>query len=117
MRFALQLLGVVAVATAIDLVVRLGGFASFAQVLLVEAFLFPLTGVALDRVIRCHGRSSGLRRGLEVILVWAFVLAGLRAGIWAVGLPVGTANLVILSVALLAWVGYRIRKRQKAPEA
>lgn len=68
-------------AAAIDLLIRLSGVASFHQVLWVEAFLFPLTGLALYLLFRSHPRLSGLKGGLQVVLIWAFFLAGLRSGI------------------------------------
>jgi hypothetical protein len=103
---------VILLATAIDLLARSGGFADFAQVLWIEAILLPLTGLALNLVFRNRASPPGLARGLQVVVVWAFFLAGLRAGIWAAGFPVGAANLVIFLVALLAWLGLRVWRRR-----
>lgn len=46
MRFSLQWIGVVLIVTAVDLLVRFGGFADSTQLLWVEALLFPVTGLA-----------------------------------------------------------------------
>lgn len=113
MRFSLQWTGVILLATAVDLLVRFGGFADFRQVLWVETLLFPLTGLVLHRVFHFDPNRSGFRRGLQTALVWAFYLAGLRSGIWAAGFPVGAANLVVLIVAIGAWLGFRLGKRRK----
>jgi hypothetical protein len=109
--------GVMLAAAAIDLLVRFSGLASFNHVLWVEALLFPLTGLALHLVFRSRPRLSGLKRGLQVVLIWAFLLAGLRSGIWAAGFGVGAANLVIFLVALLAWLGFRIVQRRRRRSA
>jgi len=100
-------------ATAIDLLVRFWGSANFNWVLWVEAILFPATGVVLLLLLRSNPRLPGFKRGLQVVLVWAFILAGLRSGIWAAGFPVGAANLLIFLVALLSWLGFRISKNRK----
>lgn len=100
-------------ATAIDLLARFGGFTNFTQVLWIEAALLPLTGFALHLVFRRNASPPGFKRGVQVVVAWAFFLAGLRAGIWAAGFPVGAANAVIFLVALLAWLGTRIRKRRR----
>lgn len=113
MNLPLQLIGVILTATAVDLLVRFGGFADFTQVLWIEAILFPLTGFALYLVFRANEEPSGFKRRLQVAAVWVFFLAGLRSGIWAAGFPVGAANLVIFLVALLAWVGLRVGKRRR----
>jgi len=112
MRFSLQWVGVILLATAVDLLVRFGGFADFTQVLWVETLLFPLTGLALHWVFHRHPNPSGFRKGLKTALVWAFFLAGLRSGIWGSGFSVGAANLVVLIVAIGAWLGFRLARRQ-----
>jgi hypothetical protein len=113
MTFTLQWIGVILIAMAIDLLVRFGGSADFTRVLWAEAFLFPLTGLALHLVFRSHPRPSALRRTLQGVLVWAFLLAGLRAGIWAAGSSVALANLVVFLVALFAWLGSRFARRRR----
>jgi hypothetical protein len=113
MKFPLQWIGVVLLATTIDLLVRFGGPADFTRVLWAEAFLFPLTGLALHLVFRSHPRPSALRRALQGVLLWAFLLAGLRAGIWAAGSSVGLANLVVFLVALFVWLGFRFARRRR----
>lgn len=113
MKSTLQWISVILIATAIDLLARFGGFASFTQVLWIEAVLLPLTGSALHLVFRHHASPPGFKRRLQVVAVWAFFLGGLRAGVWAAGFPVGAANVLIFLVALLSWLGFRIMKRRK----
>lgn len=113
MKFRFQWTGVILSATAIDLLARFGGFTNFTQVLWIEAALLPLTGFALHLVFRRNASPPGSKRGVQVVVVWAFFLAGLRSGIWATGFPVGAANVVIFLVALLAWFGFRIMRRRR----
>lgn len=110
MRFTTQWVGVILAAAGIDLLFRLGIAGSYQSVLWVEAILFPLAGLTLHLIFRSRGRSHGFRGWLQVASVWAFILAGVRSGIWAAGVPVGVANLVILFLALLGWLGSRLRK-------
>ena len=112
MRISLQWLSVVLAATAIDLLARFGGSFSFHGVLWVEAFLFPATGVGLLFLLRKAPRLSGFKRTFQVVLIVSFFLAGLRSGLWASGLPVGTANLLVLAGAILTWIGSRVSRRR-----
>jgi len=101
---ALRWIGVIVMATALDLLLRFGVSPGLRAVLWGEAVLFPLTSGALILLRRSRPRSSGLRGALQVILIWAFLLAGIRSGAWAAGVPVTVANLLVLGLAILAWV-------------
>lgn len=111
MRFTLQWVGIILVVAAVDLAVRFRIEGDYGRVLWVEAILFPLAAFALNLLFRSRGRPSGGQGRFETVVVWAFFLAGIRSGLWAAGLPVGVANLVLFLLAILGWTGSRLRKR------
>lgn len=108
MRFALRWLGVVLIATAIDLLVRFALPFDLSRVLRVEAALFPLTGLALFLLFRSEPRASPGWRRVQIVVIAAFPLAGIRSGLWAAGLPVQRANLVVLAIGIVTWLGFRL---------
>lgn len=112
----LQWILVIWVAATVDLLVRFRGSIGFARVLWTEAVLFPLTGLVLILLLRRNRRLTGFKRGLQVVLVWAFFLAGVRSGIWAAGFGVGAANLMVFLVALFGWLGWRVGRASTAPD-
>lgn len=120
MPILVQWILVISAAAIVDLLVRFRLSPSFAATLWAEAVLFPLTGVVLLLLLKAGPRLKGFRRGLQVVLVWTFFLAGVRAGIWAMGFRVGTANLVIFFAALFGWLGYRVtgggRRKRENPD-
>ena len=103
--------------TLADLAVRLATRFSMAWVVPAEAMLFLGTSLALWRL---HDRAPApvpWQSTLQRVLVAAFALAGLRAALWAGGLHVARANVVVLTVgALLALAVVRSR-RSRAAEA
>lgn len=111
MGVALRWIGVIAAATAADLVVRFVLPLDQTGVLRVEAILFPLTGLALLALFRAGPRLSPGWRRAQIVAVAAFSLAGLRAGLWAGGVPVNRANLAALGVGALTWLGIRLFRR------
>lgn len=114
MRFTFQWVSLILATTAADLLVRFGVPGGHSRVLWVEAILFPLAGIALHLVFRSRPRPSGLKSGLQTTAVWAYLLAGIRSGLWAAGFPVAVANLAVLLLALLGWLGSRLMKEKKA---
>lgn len=113
---ALRWLGVILAATVLDLLLRFGVSPRFRGVLWGEAVLFGLTSLGLLLLHRSRPTPSGGRRVLQVILIWAFLLAGVRSGAWAAGVPVTVANLSVLGLAILAGVAHRIAgKRRRKP--
>lgn len=105
-------IGVIAAATGIDLVLRfLGGF-DFRRVMHGEAVLFPLTGLALARLLQTDPRTHGWRRALRLGLVWLFCLGGLRPLLWTLGLPLLVANLATLAVPVVAVPVWLLRRRR-----
>ena len=55
--------------------------------------------------------SPGWRRGLQVVLVFSFVLGALRSAIWVSGGPVTVANAIILGLGISVWLVWRYRRR------
>lgn len=102
-------LGILVLSTAIDLGVRFMGSFSFQRVLWTEAALFLLTAFALVALRRNQPRLARGKERLQILLIAAFFLAGLRSGLWAFGIPVGTVNVMVLLAAVVIWVGFRMR--------
>ncbi|MGD2120922.1 MAG: hypothetical protein PVJ76_04220 [Gemmatimonadota bacterium] len=108
---------VFAVATFVDLLARFAIPFQMTRVLAVEAVLFPAAAAAFLVLMRKGPSQTGFRRKLQIILIGGFFLAGLRSGLWAAGIPVGTVNLLVLAAAVLTWVAYRVRKGMAANQA
>ena len=98
-------------ATAVDLFARFGLSFQMTRVLLVEAILFPVSALLFLKLMRAGPEQTGFRRKLQIGIVAAFILAGLRSGLWAAGLPIGIVNLSVLAAALFAWLAYRWRRQ------
>jgi hypothetical protein len=107
-------LAVFGAATVIDLIARFGVSFQLNRVLWVEAVLFPAAGFAFLLLMRRGPDQVGFRRKLQVFTIAAFFLAGLRSGLWAAGMPIGSVNLTVLAAAILVWSGFRIRRRYGA---
>jgi hypothetical protein len=106
---------VFAVALA-DFAVRIATNFDMVWVVRAEAILFLGTSLALWL---WHNRRPAQVRwqvGLQRMLVAAFALAGLRAALWAGGLEVAKANLVVLIVGavLVAVAVVQSRRRSAA---
>jgi hypothetical protein len=114
MRTLMKWLGVFAGATAIDLFVRFGLPFQMTTVLVAEAILFPVTGFVFLWLLRRSPGKVGFPRRLQLLTIAAFFLAGLRAGLWASGVPIGMANIAVLMVAVLAWLSFRRARRAGA---
>ena len=115
MKSFVQWAAVLAVATALDLAIRFLLPFNLARVLAVESLLFPATGwVLLHFSRRAPGPGRGTRI-VQVILIAGFFLAGLRSLLWVLGVPVQMANLVVVILAALAWIGFRRRALKRKP--
>jgi hypothetical protein len=90
---------VIVAAATVDLTVRFAARFDLARVLQLEAVLFPAAALALLALMRREPRAAGWARAWRVGLILAFLLGGLRAGLWASGMPVHLANLAVLAVA------------------
>lgn len=102
---------VVVAAGTIDFAIRFATGFDMVRVVPVEAVLFLVTGVLLWVLLRRRPAAALWQLRLQQVLVLAFWLAALRAGLWAVGLPVATANVVIglAGVTLVAFAVWRGR--------
>ena len=98
-------------ATAVDLVVRFGMPFQLTRILWAEAVLFPVAALAFLFLYREKPGETGFRRRFQIVMIVAFLLAGLRSGLWAFGLPIGTVNIAVLVATFLVWAGFRIRRR------
>ncbi len=106
-----QWAGVVVLATAFDLAGRFLLPFDLMRVMRIEAVLFPLAGIALVLMLRREPRASGWRRTLQWGLVACFLLAGLRALLWAAGAHPLIANITPPSVFVLSVLVLVIRRR------
>ncbi len=99
-----------------DFAVRIGTGFNMAWVVRAEAPLFLGASFALWLMLRRQPASVRWQRRLQGVLVATLALAGLRAALWAAGLPVATANLVVLvaGVVLLAVAVVRWRRKRAA---
>lgn len=95
----------IAVITAVELVIRFALSFNLRRVLVVEALLFFAAALCVRDLINRPPHLSGWRRTIQWSLVWAFALAALRAAIWAAGQTVMRANLATLvtAVVVLIW--------------
>lgn len=90
------------------------------RVLVVEALLFFAAAIVIIILIQRPPLALGWCRGLQWILVWFFILGGIRAAIWALGQPVMRANMAVLLFGIVVLIGNRIwrrRHREKPPAA
>jgi hypothetical protein len=83
----------------VDIAVRLGTGFDMLWVARVEGPLFLGASLLLLRLQRRSPSVARWRRVFETGVVIALALAGLRALLWASGLPVNRANIVVLAVA------------------
>lgn len=95
---------IVVVVVIIDFIGRLAFRFQMKSASLLEAVLFALAAVLLIWPTR-HEKVFALDFWLAVV----FGLGSLRAALWAAGLAVGMANLVVFGVFLLAVIGYAIQ--------
>lgn len=109
-----MIFALLAVVAAVELAVRFALPFDLTRVLVVEAVLFPLAGVACVALIRRRPSQSSLGRTLQLLLAAAFFLGGLRALVWVAGGSVMAANVTTVAAAVVAWAWYRVRRRPDA---
>ena len=92
---------IVLAATLADITARFAVNFETSRVVSLEAILFLIGGaMLLWAAKRDKGESLNAQR-LDLWLALAFGLAGVRAALWAVGIPVFIANLVILALGIV----------------
>jgi hypothetical protein len=102
---------VVTIATALDLAGRFLLPFDLMRVMRIEAVLFPFAGLVLMLMVRQEPRASGWRRTLRWGLIVCFLLAGLRAALWAIGAHPLIANATPPSVFVLSGIVLMFRRR------
>jgi NAD(P)-dependent dehydrogenase (short-subunit alcohol dehydrogenase family) len=108
---------VVVLATAVDLAGRFLLPFDLMQVMRIEAVLFPLAGIVLLLMVRREPRASGWRRMLQWGLIACFLLAGLRAALWAIGAHPLIANITSPTVFVLSVLVLVFRRRAARTQA
>ena len=108
-------LTIVGIVAAIDLGARFFVPSSIPFVLLFEALMFSVAGVALILPVVRKSNLSGFRRKLHKWLAAAFALGALRSGIWGFGVPVEYANLTIFLLGLTGLVVTYLRRKKRTP--
>jgi len=116
MRWGWKWTFVILAAGAIDFAVRFATGFDMARVVPAETVLFLGTGAVLWALLRHEPASVRWQLRLQRVLVAAFALAGLRAGLWAAGLPVATAN-IIVGLAGIALVAVAVARRRRGEPA
>ena len=101
---------------AADFAVRLVTGFNMAWVVRAEAVLFLGAGVTLWVFQREKPAQVRWHLWTQRVLVAVFALAGLRAALWALGMPVARAN-VIVAVAAVVLGGLAIRHRSTTSSA
>lgn len=112
MRRAVPWVGTILVATAIDLAARFTEDFRLERVLRIEAVLFFAVGGVFAALLRHPPRATGWLRLVQLTLTASFLLAGVRAALWSVGLPVPVANMAVLILATLAAMIAWVRRRR-----
>jgi hypothetical protein len=108
-------IGLAAAITAIDLVSRFALPFNLQRVLVVEAVLFFVGALATLTLSTRPPRPSGWRRVLPRLLAGGLLLAAFRAALWAAGMPVARANLIILVLGVVMLAGAQWRTRRTKP--
>jgi hypothetical protein len=98
----------------LDFVVRLGTGWSMVWVIRAEAALFLSASFGLLVLHRRRPPQAVQARMVQVGLAASLALAGLRAALWAMGMPVQQANLVTGVLALAAGASVLWRRRTRA---
>lgn len=108
-RSCYPLLIIVGGVTVADSIARLSLGFQINRVAVFEAALFGTASLLLLWLARRDRDSIWLVR-IDLLLAGLMGLGGIRAGLWARGLPVAVANLVILAVGLTLVAGLLLRR-------
>jgi hypothetical protein len=101
-----------AVIIGVEVIVRFAIPFNLTRVLVVEALLFFAAAIVIIILIQRSALALRWRRGLRWILLWFFILGGIRSAIWASGQPVMRANMTILCLGIVLLIGNRIWRRR-----
>jgi ABC-type iron transport system FetAB permease component len=108
---------VLAAATLADFTVRFVVNFDTSRVVSLEAVLFLVASAVLLWAARRDKADSLNAQRLDLWLALAFGLAALRAALWASGIPVYVANLVILVLGIVLGAGFVLWSRRAARES
>lgn len=105
-------LSILVLLALLDLAVRIGSGFDMDVVIPAEAALFLVAAMLSGWMARNADASDPGPRRLDIWLAVCFILAAIRAGLWASGVDVYAANLVILGIGTVtaAFVLYRRRR-------
>lgn len=112
-----QLIVVLTLTVAADLIIRFVMRFDFARVMQAEALLFTVTTGVLLLLLRRKAGIEGSQDRWRAILVGFFALGALRCILWTVGVPLVGANfgtLAVLGVVLLVWALTLGRRKPKS---
>lgn len=111
MRWGWKWAGITAVVGLLDVAVRFATDYSMIRVVRAEAVLLLGAALLLWFLRRARPAPTPRQHTIQLAIVASFFLGGLRAALWAGGMPVERANLVIALIGLaLIVVGTRRRR-------
>ena len=93
---------IIVASTVVDISVRFATSFHLNNVLSTEAVVFTSAAALLLLASHKDGRISFALQRFDLWFALVFLLAGIRAALWAIGFSVGTANLVILVFGIAA---------------
>jgi len=93
--------GIFVVVALLDFGVRFASGFDMTWVNRAEAVLLLGTALLLWFLGRTHPAPNRRQHTIQLAIVASFVLGGLRAALWAAGLPVDRANLAIAALGLV----------------
>ncbi len=96
----------------VDFAVRVATEFDVSWVVRAEAVLFLGASVALGSLHRRWPPEARWQVRLQRVLVAAFALAGLRALLWALGVPIAWANRIVVIVAAILVALALVRSRR-----
>ena len=105
-------LSVAVILAVLDLAVRIGSGFDMGVIVPTEAVLFLGAAILLGWMSRNADASDPGTRRLDSWLAACLALAAIRAALWATGVDVYTANLVILAIGLAAVALLLYRRRR-----
>ncbi len=117
MHWAWQWSVVFFVVALLDVAVRLGTGFDMVWIVRADALLFLGASLTLLRLQRVRPALAGWQRALQGALMAALALGGLRATLWALGLPLQRANAMVLAAAVIGGAGMLWWRRHHARAA